>query len=461
LDAALSKEAEDALFVDFTPAFGTVAVVRKTEPRPFQIDATNKLLSLQYCALVAPPGSGKTKIMIDVIQSLYQAGKIKKISIVCPCSVIDNWKEELVKHWNGEPPWDSIWITGIESYSSGGLYSKMLGVVDKSTVKVVDESSRIKNSKAKRTERLTALGEKASYRYTMTGTPLLNGEVDLFSQYRFLHPDIIGISTEIGFKNRYCIKGGFKGKQIIGYRKQEELLGNLRPYSFIITKEEAMPQMPLQTFVTRKAVPSPEQKRLINKIKNELLMETEQGDVNIQNVLTKMLRIRQISGGFSDGSPVAGANPKIEILKEIIEESPEEQFVIFASFIPEIKELLNILPNSGGIYGEIKNRQEVINKFQNKELKYLVCQYQSGSTGLNMHSACMCVHYSFDPSLEFWLQSIGRIARDGQERPMIYTSIIMSGSVDAYIHKLLMNKETMEKGIRESLATGNIAQDLF
>lgn len=437
-----------------------VTYVYKTDPLPFQIPATKFLLSVNYGALFAPVGSGKSKILIDVMQSLFMAGEISRVVIVGLVSIVDNWKDQIETHWKGEVPWEMFLITGVESYSQGNLYKMVKDVVTDTTLMLVDEGQKIKNPKSIRTSRIIELGEKAKKKYIMTGTPILNGNSDIFSQYLFLHPDIIGIKTFIGFRNRYCVMGGYENKKIIGYKNQEELMEKLKPYSFVIDKKEAMPFLPSQTFMIRKVKKTKEQERLITKLREELLSETLLGDKTVTNILTVMLRISQITGGFhEEGRHIDGPNPKLKELKDIIEESPDEQMVIFCRFLPEIHMLMEELPNSAGIYGAIKaqERNEIRKEFQAGKHKYLICQYQSGAVGLDMYAARICVFFSFDFSLEMWLQSIGRIARIQQKRPMIYYPLLMAGTADYLIYRALGEKQEIADYVKEKLKEGGLA----
>lgn len=464
-----SEAAGKALFaVEENPELD-VELVQFTNPRPFQTPATEKMLSLKYCALFAPVGSGKTKIGIDTVQSLYLAGKINKILIIGLVSIIGNWEDELRKHWVGnDPPMDSIWITGIESYSAGKLYEEVEQWVDKKTAILIDESSKIKNSKAIRTEKVTRIGDKAGFRYIMTGSSILNGEIDLFSQFNFLHPDIVGITTEVGFKKRYCIFGGYGDKKVIGYKRQEELLENLRPYSFVISKEEAMPHLPPQTFSPRRIPATAEQKRLITKVVDEMKVEIkneagETMDKRIKNALTKVLRISQIAGGFnSEREKIKGGNPKMEALLDILEDNPDEQMVVFTRFIPELLYLGEKIKDSMVIYGGIDKveRHSRVKAFQESKYRVIISQYKVGALGLNMDAARLCSHYSLDFDLENWIQSVGRIARTTQTRPMTYFPLLLQGSADAMMYRACLNKESFSKSIERALIAGDV-EELF
>lgn len=444
-----------------------VVPIMYTEPRVFQDKALKKMVSLKYCALFAPVGSGKSKIGVDVAQSLWYAGKIDKILIIGLVSIIENWKDELHKHWkDNSPPMENIRITGIESYSAGKLAGEVLEWVNDRTLILVDESSKIKNFSAIRTEKVTAIGAKAGYRYIMTGSSILNGEIDLYSQFNFLHSDIVGISTLVGFKKRYCIYGGFEGRKIIGYKRQEELLENLTPYSFVITKEEAMPHLPSQTFSPRNIPASPEQKRLITKVIDELKIEVKNSrgetiDKKVKNALTKIIRISQIAGGFdAERNPIKGPNPKLDALMDILDDSPDEQMVVFTRYIPELLMLSQKIKDSSVIYGDIdrEERHRRVKNFQEGKFRVIISQYKVGALGLNMDSARMCSHFSFGFDLEEWIQSVGRIARTTQTRPMVYFPLILKGSADAMMYRAVQNKESVGKAVERALMTGDVEE---
>jgi len=465
----ISPPAEERLNAETVIENDVQNVVTWTTPRPFQVPAVQKMLSLKYCALFAPIGSGKSKIAIDVIQSIYYAEKIDKILIIGIVSIIENWKAELKKHWvHNDPPMDIIRITGIESYSTGKIYHEMLDWVDDKTLILVDESSKIKNSSALRTEKVTDIGLKCAYRYIMTGSSILNGEIDLYAQFNFLHTDIVGISTLVGFRKRYCIYGGYKDKKIIGYKRQEELINALTPYSFVITKKEAMPHLPEQTFSPREVDPTSEQKRLIKKIQEELKTEVigsngQPIEKRIKNILTKFMRVSQIAGGFlEDGSPVKGGSPKIAAIKDILEDAPDEQLVVFTRFVPELLALEKEIKDSKVIYGDVERteRQNRVDSFQRGEFRVIICQYAVGAMGLNMESARLCSHYSYDFNLEYWDQSIGRIARTTQTRPMTYFPILMRGTIDKLTYRVLQGKANLKDAITRALMTGNV-EELF
>ncbi len=410
-----------------------------TEPRLYQEGAVRFLLSLPYGALIAPMGSGKTKIMIDVINNLIGIRDIKAL-IIGLVSIKKNWEDEIKMHAPETLPFCRI--EGIESLSSSKKLNKELQkYVDDRTLVVIDEAHTIKNPNAKRTKNAYKIAKPARRRYVMTGTPVLNGKEDLFSIYGFLNPDIIGISTFIGFKNRYCIRGGFENRQIVGYKNEDELMENISKYTFFISKKDAMPHLPPQTDVKRECKMTPKQRELINVVLND-------GELN---PLTKLLRILQISGGYDPVSRETFTAPKIKLLDEIVETG--ETLVIYANFISEIRtisERYNAPFIDGGI--SPKDRHEIVQDFQNGAFPVIVAHPAVGSTGINLHCASTMVFYSYSHNLGHYQQAKGRIARMQQINPMVYYHLITKGTLDARVLWCLQHKKSILKNVEEILS---------
>ena len=114
---------------------------------------------------------------------------------------------------------------------------------------IADESQRIKSHDAQQSRAMHQLGDKARYKLILSGTPVQNDAIDLYSQYRFLDPSVFG-TNYYQFRNRYAIMGGFERRQIIGYRDMDELIRKEHSIAYRVTKEEAL-DLPEQTFENR------------------------------------------------------------------------------------------------------------------------------------------------------------------------------------------------------------------
>ena len=173
-----------------------------------QKQCIEKAKELDYFALFLEMGTGKSITTIQILREKYKKhGKLLPTLIFCPPVVIQNWKKEFlraskIKSENIIPlvgtgkerlalfkasPQNSIFITNFETLQMPEVFEYMK-VILKNTPSclVVDESQRVKDITAKRTKRMIELGDIASYRYILTGTPILNDLMDIYSQFRVL-----------------------------------------------------------------------------------------------------------------------------------------------------------------------------------------------------------------------------------------------------------------------------------
>lgn len=191
--------------------------------------AFEKLSKLKVGALFMEQGTGKTKVALDLICSKLH--KIDYVLWICPYSLKNEIEAERLK-WQ---PKLKLEIVGVETISSSDrVYLEVLRKVQsKRTFIVVDESLKIKNKEAKRTQRILNLGQYASYKLILNGTPLSNNVLDLYTQMQFLSPKILNM-TYNEYMNTYCeyyVRGKLKNR----VKKQhniEHLIAKIRPYIF-------------------------------------------------------------------------------------------------------------------------------------------------------------------------------------------------------------------------------------
>jgi len=214
---------------------------------------------------------------------------------------------------------------------------------------VCDESSRIKNPDAKRTKRTINLGAVSEYRLILNGTPIALGVQDLWSQYEFLDPNIIGMGDYWSFKTRYIVMGGYEQKQIVGFQNVEELMNLVAPYTAVVGKEVL--NLPPKVFTERPVQITPEQKRYLRLAIKGADADPTAPLIKVENTLEKVLRCRQIVGGWLprakvnyhevDGVPTEvwetileplAANPKLDSTLEMIEDNFDgSKFIIWST----------------------------------------------------------------------------------------------------------------------------------
>lgn len=325
---------------------------------------------------------------------------------------------------------------------------------------IADESQRVKEPRAKQSKALHALGDIAKYKLILSGTPVQNNAIDLFSQYRFLDPSVFG-TNYFAFRNRYAIMGGFDRKQIVGYKDLDQLIQKEHSIAYRVTKAEAL-DLPEQTFLTRYITLEGKEKTLYDKIKRDSFAELENGSqITATTVLTKLLRLQQFTGGFiqtDDGvRPEFVFNGKLNALRDILDDyvvDAGKKLVIFCRFRPEIDLISDCLRKKkiqfASIYGDIKidDRGGIVEDFQkNPETKVFLAQIDTAGLGITLTAADTCVYYSENFNYAAYSQSLARIHRIGQRNTCTYIHLVVEHSIDERILKALSAKEDLAKTV--------------
>lgn len=188
---------------------------------------------------------------------------------------------------------------------------------------IADESQRIKTHDAAQSKAMHQLGDKARYKMILSGTPVQNEAVDIFSQYRFLDPTIFG-QNFYAFRGRYCVMGGFNRKQIVQYRDLDTLIKKEHSIAYRVTKEEAL-DLPEQTFENRYITLSKKERTLYDRLRRDSYAELDGGGtITATTVLTKLLRLQQFTGGFlvedDAAKPQLVSRGKLDALADILQD---------------------------------------------------------------------------------------------------------------------------------------------
>ena len=205
----------------------------------------------------------------------------------------------------------------------------------------------------------------------LTGTPITNNPLDFFSQYKFLDESIFGASY-YALRARYAVLGGYGNHQIVGYKNLPELTSKAHSIAYRITKADAL-DLPEQVDVVRSVGLEPKAEMIYKNIERDSYAELMSGEVKTTNVLTKLLRLSQATGGYlkDDITGVVEkiSNAKLDALKEIIDDCVDagKKVVVFARFVPEIDAIASRLKKAGIKYalikGDVKDRNEEVRKF--------------------------------------------------------------------------------------------------
>jgi SNF2 family DNA or RNA helicase len=459
----------------------------KTKPFEHQQKALDDSWSAEYYALFMEMGTGKSKVAIDTMGMLYEAGKIRAALIIAPKGVYDNWvKGEIPSHlpdhidrkvvrWT---PTDTkkfqeemkdlvferfdglkIFVVNVEAFSTprGTRAAFKYLETNKSNMVIVDESTTIKNRKANRTQNILKLLNLSKYRRILTGSPVTKSPMDLYSQCLFLNEKALGFSSYYSFQNRYAVvqkrtMGPRAFQEIVAYRRLDELNEKLNRFSNRILKEECL-DLPAKMYIRRDVPLTADQEKAYVQMKKLALAKLDNGELaTTASVLTQIMRLQQICCGHiqsDDGELVTLASNRYKELIDVAEEL-QGKAIIWATYTHDIQQIASALRDRFGpgavatYYGETAQdeRQDIVDKFQDKDspLRFFVGQPRTGGYGITLTAANTVIYFSNSYDLEIRLQSEDRAHRIGQDKKVTYIDLVSPKTIDEKILKALRGK---------------------
>lgn len=325
---------------------------------------------------------------------------------------------------------------------------------------VLDESHRIKTGTSAISRFCAALRGRAKKRLCLTGTMLPNSPLDAWAQVRFLDNSIFDWSFT-RFKQRYAIMGGFRDQsgrphEILGYQNQHEFVEKLSSVTYQARSEDVL-DLPEGTFVERYYRLSAEEGRVYRKLEKEFVAEVENGTIVAANALARLLRLAQVCSGFSctdDGEEVLLGNSKRSVLKDTIEDIGwTEPVVVFCRFHRDLEAVHEVGEELGRQVREVSGRKNELGGSVWKEGNgnILAVQIQAGALGLDFTRSAYSIYYGLDFNLANYLQSLARLMRPGQERPVTNIHLLGRDTVEEKTYAALEAKEQVVESVLRKL----------
>jgi SNF2 family DNA or RNA helicase len=455
----------------------------KTKPYAHQLTALEKSWNRENYAYFMEMGTGKTKVLIDNLAMLYDKGKVNGALIIAPKGVVGTWyNQEIPTHLpnhieNVTTLWQSnitkkqkesldeilkvgeelhILIMNVEAFSTTkGVEFATRFLNSHRPLIAIDESTTIKNPKAKRTKNIINLSNLARYRRVMTGSPVTKNPLDLFTQCYFLDPYLLGHESYYSFRMRYAIMktANISGRQIqlvSGFKNLGELSEKLKPFSYRVLKEDCL-DLPDKIYMKRNITLTSDQLKLYDQMRKEALATLNGKVTSTVNALTQLMRLQQITCGHftaDDGSTQAIKNNRITELMDVLEET-EGKAIIWAHYQYDITNIIKEVVKVHGpgsivdYYGLTPQdeRQGNIKKFQDDpKCRFIVGTPATGGYGITLTAANTVIYYSNGYDLEKRLQSEDRAHRIGQQKSVTYVDLMCDSTVDEKIVKSLRKK---------------------
>ena len=414
---------------------------------------------------------GKTGTALNEFLMAEGAGQVNLMLVVCPNGLRENWSAEAFKMGFPYPvaiypeptPKKGVLIINYEKII-GDPFDDIEKIIRKNKVYAVcDESHRVKNHKAKVSKAITYLFDFAVIKRVMTGTPVANNIVDLWSQLR-----IIGRNgphrTPYTFRNRYGVMGGFMGKQIIGTQREDELRQILDECSFTAKKIDWMSTLPPKVYHSIHYEMSGAQKKAYERIYKDRFLEVDGKEVTAQMVITALMKMQQITSGFmidDDGEVInlcPKRNPKIEAVCDALEDV-NGKVIVFAHYkhtINMLEDRLSRISHVVTIRGGM-DRSEIVNvvsAFNNDDrIGILLAQTATAKEGLTLlgTSSQPChttVFVENTYSIIDRTQAEDRNNRNGQTSGQVTYYDMVGSPLESTIIKALQDKKDLIEVIR-------------
>lgn len=431
-------------------------------------------------ALLMEMGTGKTIVSIAVAGCMYQRGKIKCVLVVAPLSILGVWEEELEKF--ADFPYTLTVLKGtaakkkeqlsrlhgeelqvvVVNYESAWRLEKELLSYDADLV-IADEAHKLKENRTSQSKGMHRIGDKARYKLLLTGTVITNRELDVFSQYRFLNPVIFGTSFYT-FRNRYFDMCGY-GNHTPIFRRQmtDEFLQKLHSIAYRVTKAECL-DLPAVTEEVRTVEMEASAAKIYGKIEAESYAELAESEVTTVNILTRLLRLSQITGGYltdDNGTVNTVSRAKLEALSDILDTAMAEdkKLVIMARFVAELDAIQELLEKKkigyAAVRGGVKDREEEIRRFRHDEnCRVFMGQIAAAGLGITLTAASAMVFYSLDYSMSNFEQAKARIHRAGQKEKCHYIYLVCKGTIDCKVLYALQKKVNLAKMLVDDYRKG-------
>lgn len=447
-----------------------------TDPDPVQREFFELSKDAVNFAAFMDPGVGKSKPTIDTGVYLYEQRLIDAMLVVADNGVHQNWSEvELLKHL--PPRVQAVPVAYVAGRSLNKFYAQLSDACrtfpilcvshdtlttatgktvltnflrQRRVLMVLDESQRYKTPSAKRTRAVWGYSKLATYRRILTGSSVTKGYEDLYAQFRFLDPAIIGCNSFAEFKAEFCLVRQWDGYSTIeGYRNTEELFRRLRPYMYVA---KLVLDAPDPEWYECKVPLTPDQQKAYRELRDEYLTELGPGDiVSSALTITRILRMSQITSGHThtdDGRLVTVPSHRPEAVRRIMRKHPGEKFLVWCAYQEDVTLLMKELAefNPCRFDGAIPHKQAMEQKAlwqSDPERRVLILTMAKGGRGYTLIEGRVAIYYSYTEDYEHWFQSKARNFRRGVTWQVLYYVLVAPGTQDRKMIRTVNRKDGM------------------
>lgn len=491
LDSARLAELADAVKLQWINAdqliemgrkllsFNGVSAVKPPESlkaslRDYQVEGLSWMQFLREYSLAGiladDMGLGKTLQTLSHILLEKESGRLTRPAlIVAPTSLMGNWQDEAKRF---TPSLNVLVLHGKERIRRFSAIEEVDIVLttyallprdEEELLKhefhmlILDESQYIKNNRSKAAQVASRL--HALHRLCLTGTPLENHLGELWSQFHFLLPGMLGSEKAFNSGYRHAIERSGD------VTKQQLLNRRIRPFLLRRTKDRVAKELPMKTEMVRYVDFGANQRQIYETVR-ELMdrkVQEEIAKLGIAHcqmiILEALLKLRQVccdprllKGSYRKTNASAKLNELMAMLNELLLE--DRHILVFSQFTSMLTLIEHELILRGIKYelltGETVDRAGAVRRFQEGEVKVFLISLKAGGVGLNLTAADTVIHYDpwWNPAVEN--QATDRAWRIGQDKPVFVYRLIARGTLEEQIQRLQRRKHRLADAMLSS-----------
>jgi superfamily II DNA or RNA helicase len=440
--------------------------------RPYQRAGLNWLQFLREYGLggllADDMGLGKTLQTLAHICLEKEQGRLAAPALViAPTSLVHNWIAEAARFvpdlralkLHGTDRWRDFDRIGecdlvVTSFALLARDIEQLGTREFHLL-IVDEAQNIKNPRTQAASAIRLL--KATHRLALTGTPLENHLGELWAQFDWLAPGLLG--DQAGFSRLYRVPIEKRGDEA----RRKHLTARIRPFVLRRRKDEVAPELPPRTEIERFVALEGGQRDLYEAVRASMhdrvrLALAEQGlDRSQVVVLDALLKLRQVCCdprlvSLASARKVS-ESAKLELLMQMLDGLLVEgrRVLLFSQFTSMLALIEEALRERGQRYalltGDTRDRAQAVEQFQGGEVPLFLLSLKAGGTGLNLTAADTVIHYDpwWNPAVE--AQATDRAHRIGQDKPVFVYRLLCAGTIEERMRSLQARKARLAQAL--------------
>jgi SNF2 family DNA or RNA helicase len=431
------------------------------KPMQHQIETAAFLTMNRRSFVFSEPGTGKTLSALWAADYLMKLGKIRRVLILCPLSIMHSaWMGDInnsIIHRSAviaHHPKASRRIEMLQqdyefvicNYEGLNLIADEIKADGRFDLVIVDEANAYKTNTTRRWKSLASILMPNTYLWMMTGTPASQSPTDAYGLAKLVNPE--GVPKFFTAWRDKVMNKLTMYKWVPKPTAKDDVFEALQP-AIRYTKAECLDLPPVVT-MTREVEMSPQQAKYYNQLKTQMLVQAAGETITAVNAAAAMNKLLQISCGaaYTDDREVVefDASPRLSVLEEVLEET-NRKVIIFALYLSVIEAISSHLTKRGIVNEQIHGgvsatkRAQIIHRFQNDtDPRVLVMQPQASAHGITLTAADTVVFYGPLLSVEQYIQCCARADRKGQTSDKVTVVHIQSSPVEKRLFKALESK---------------------